>query len=208
MLADEDGDGDLLDHYDGKPTPDWQGAFGANITLWQNVQVNTLFEYKTGNFTISNLTDAFRQANASIGRNFREAAEVESALLNPNSDEQQRFDAAMAWATELRALTPYDGLNQQEDGKFLRWRELGVTYSAPSSFASRLGLSNMAFSVAARNLHIWTPYSGIDPEQNGIGRCGNGGGTAVTTDCNFLDGIDAFGFPLPRRYTFSVRFGF
>ena len=31
LLADEDGDGDYLDHYLGKSTPDWTGAFGGSV---------------------------------------------------------------------------------------------------------------------------------------------------------------------------------
>ena len=46
MMDDEDGDGDVLDNFLGKPTPDWAGAFGANFTIRQNLQINTLFEYK------------------------------------------------------------------------------------------------------------------------------------------------------------------
>jgi hypothetical protein len=64
----------------------------------------------------------------------------------------------------------------------------------------------LAVSFTGRNLHLFTGYSGIDPETNAIGRCGSGGETNVF--CNFLDSVDAWGFPLPRRYSISVRFGF
>ncbi len=207
LIRDDDGDGDLLDHFLGKPTPDWSGSWGANVTLWQNLQINTVFEYKTGNYSVTNLTDAFRQANPSIGRNIKQSAEVESTLLNPATvtDIDARFDAAMQWATELKALAPLSGLNTIENARFLRFRELSFAYRVPADFSSRFGLENMTISLTGRNLVKWDGYSGIDQEMNAISRCGGSG--AASRDCNFLDGVDAFGLPLPRRYTFAIQFG-
>ena len=39
MMVDEDADGDLLDHFLGKPYPDWQGAFGGNLTFARNFRL-------------------------------------------------------------------------------------------------------------------------------------------------------------------------
>ncbi len=205
LLRDDDGDGDLLDSYLGKPSPDWTGAFGANINLWRNFDLNSLFEFKTGNYSITNLTDAFRKSNALIGRNTPEAAQVEATLENPatQSDEQARFDAAMQWATELKALNPHAGLNTIEDGKFLVLRELSLTWRAPLDVASTVGLGNLSVTMAGRNMYKWTPYTGIDQESNFQARCVGSG-----VSCNFGDSIDAWGLPLPRRFTMSVQFGF
>ena len=87
-------------------------------------------------------------------------------------------------------------MNTIENAKFVRFRELSFTYTAPRSWGTKLGLNNLTFSLAGRNLHLWTPYPGIDPELNANG----GDGTT--------QGIEAFGTGIPRRYTFSVRFGF
>ncbi|HXG98471.1 MAG TPA: SusC/RagA family TonB-linked outer membrane protein [Gemmatimonadales bacterium] len=207
IRVDEDGDGDFLDHYLGKSSPDWAGAFGLSATLFKNVELSSLFEYKAGNYTITNLTFAFRNSNAVIGRNSDRAAHVEAIMTNPASTAQQRVDAAKEWLT-LRALTPYDGLNQSQNGKFVRWRELGVTYNVPSEWASkRLGLRYVAVKASVRNLMLWTPYTGIDPELNEYGR-GAASSDLNGVDANFGEGIDAFGLALPRRFTFSVRFGF
>jgi hypothetical protein len=187
-----------------KSTPDWAGSFGANVTLARSWQINTLFEYKVGNYYVTNLTDAFRKANPTIGRNVKYSADLESTILNPASTGQERADALMKYVTTQLALSPYDGLNQSENGSFVRLREVGITYSAPASFAQRLGLRNVAFNLSGRDLALFTPYTGIDPELNQFSR----GSTGTATDQNFGDGIDAWGFPLPRQFTFSVRFGF
>ena len=128
-------------------------------------------------------------------------------MMNTASTAQQRVDAAKQWL-KLRALTPYDGLNQNENGRFLRWRELSLTYNLPGSWAERrFGLRHLSFNVAVRNVMMWTGYTGIDPELNEFGR-GGAGSDLGGIDNNFGDGIDAFGLALPRRVTFSVRLGF
>ena len=208
LRVDEDGDGDFLDHYAGKSTPDWQGSFGLNATLLRNFEIGATFEYKFGNYTITNLTDAFRKANPVIGRNLRRASQAEATLLNPASTAQQRLTAARQWAYELKALSPYDGLNQNENGAFLRFRELSLTYNLPTAWTERrLGLRYVSLTLSGRNLALWTPYTGIDPETNEYGR---GGASADLggIDQNFGQAIDAFGFALPRRFTFAVRVGF
>jgi TonB-dependent starch-binding outer membrane protein SusC len=203
MQDDEDGDRDLLDNYLGKPSPDWQGAFGGAITFRRRLQVNVLFEYKAGNYTVTNLTDAFRTSHPLIGRNVRGAAEAEATLQDPTSTPAQRQAAAMRWATKYKALSPYDGLNQNEKGDFLRWREFGISYTAAPELARRLGVASATFSITGRNIKMWTGYSGIDPEENTIGRGGGG-----QLDNNYLDAVDGWGLPLPSSWTFSVRFGF
>lgn len=203
LLDDNDGDGDLEDHYLGKPTPDWQGAFGADVRLGRNLTVSTLFEYKAGNFQISNLTDGFRNNHTVIGRNTVAAAKLERDLEDPASTPEQRLQALVDWAHKLKELSPYSGLNLVEHGDFVRFRELGLTYTGPSALAQKLGFSNLTFNATGRNVLLWTRYSGIDPEMNAISR---GGGQGALD--NYLDAVDAWGFPLPRRFAFSVRLGF
>ena len=207
LMVDENGNGDPRDHYLGKSTPDWQGSFGASATILRNFEVGALFEYKFGNYTITNLTDAFRKANPVIGRNLQRAAAAEATLMNPASTPEQRLEAVRLWAYDLKALSPYDGMNQGENGKFLRFREVSVTYNVPSVTAGKFGFSHLSLTAAARNIALWTPYSGVDPEINEFGR-GGASGDLGGIDQNFGEGIDAFGFALPRRFTFTVRMGF
>jgi TonB-linked SusC/RagA family outer membrane protein len=209
LMRDDDGDGDFWDTYLGKPVPDWAGAFGGTLTLWQNLDITPMFEFKTGNFTVQNLTDGFRKSNNTIGRNTPQAAQVEATLADPDTqnDVDARVDAAMTWATWLKGLSPHAGMNMMENARFLRWRELSVTYRAPAAFAERLGLNNLVFAFSGRNLYKWDSYTGIDQEMNDISRC-TSSDTQTNTDCNFSQSMDAFGLPLPRRYTVSVQFGF
>jgi hypothetical protein len=207
IAADDNANGDRLDHYLGKPYPDYSGSFGTSIRIFNNWQINSNFEYKAGRFTITDLTGAFRRSNNTNGGNTYERAKVEATLLNPASTAQQRLDAAKEWAYSLRGLTPYDGLNQNFPGDFIRWRELSLTYNTPQRLAAHVGASDMALTFAARNLKLWTRYPGVDPEINVYSR-GGASATNAGTDQNFGEAIDAFGLPLPMRFSLTVRLGF
>jgi hypothetical protein len=190
-----------LDSDLGKPTPNWTGSFGGALTVRKNWRINTLFEFKAGDYTYTCLTCAFRQASTR-GRNIEATARAGATLENPASTAQQRLDAAKSWLN-LAALTPYDGLNQGFKGDFMRWRELSVTWTAPSTIAHKIAARDMALTLTGRNLMLFTKYPGSDPEINFIGRTIGGG-----IDQNFGDSIDAFGVPLQRRFGVSVRLGY
>jgi hypothetical protein len=127
-----------------------------------------------------------------------------STLLNPASTAEQRLDAAIHWATTLRALSPMAGMNMIHDADFVRWRELSLTYRLPSAFVERMNLSTAALTVGGRTLKLWIndDYTGIDPEINPVSLCSGSG-----TDCNFLIGTEAFGPPIPRTFSFALRIG-
>lgn len=204
-------DGDPTLNYRGKPAPDWSGSFGFTFD-YRNWSLRTNFEYRTGNYYVNNLTAAFRNQNTVIGRNTPTSARVERDYItggvdanhNPQNDPNVRLEAARAWAYELVGLAPFSGLNTVEQADFIRWRELSLKYEIPRSFSEQLGIRYMSFSAAARNLMLWTKYSGVDPEINTYGR--GSGGPAIEE--NFIDGVEAFGVPVPRRFTFTMRFGF
>lgn len=214
MLADDPNPDDRLTgnltHYLGKPTPDWSGSFGGSVKFLRNVTISTMFEYRTGNYYVNNLTGAFRQANPVIGRNTPQAARVELNYItggvdangNPQNDPQVRFEALQEWLNTDLALSPFSGLNTIKKADFIRWRELSLSYDLPRTMTQRLGIRNLSLSLAARNLAIWTKYDGVDPELNAVGR-----GAGSSLDQNFLDGVEAFGFVIPRRFLFTMRVG-
>ena len=205
LRADDDGNGDFLDHYQGKIYPDWSGAFGGNVRIGRGWKVSTLFEYKAGRYTITNLTDAFRNASPSLGRNNLEAATVDATLRNPASTPEQRLAAAQTWLG-LVALSPYDGYNQNDPGDFLRWRELSLTYTAAPALSARLGARDLQLVFGVRNLALWTRYPGTDPEANVSGVASSLSSNQLEN--NFYDASDTFGLPLPRRFSLSVRLGY
>jgi len=51
-----------------------------------------------------------------------------------------------------------------ENGMFTRLREVAVAYQLPDRVATKIGASRATIVAAGRNLHVWTPYTGVDPE--------------------------------------------
>jgi TonB-linked SusC/RagA family outer membrane protein len=51
-----------------------------------------------------------------------------------------------------------------ENGRFTRLREITVSYQLPDRLANRVHSNRASLIAAGRNLHVWTPYSGVDPE--------------------------------------------
>lgn len=199
------GSAEYLDSYIGKPTPDWAGSYGFDISFLGNFELSSNFEYRAGNYHTQDLTGAFRQANAVIGRNVPGTARVASILQNPASTAEQRLEAALEWAREYRALAPMSGMNQIWTSDFIRLREISLSYRVPSDMIEGLGLDNATVTFGGRNVKLWMfgDYRGIDPEINPSANCTGGG-----VSCNFLTGTEAFGVPIPRRFALSVRVGF
>ena len=201
LLADYQGTGILFEQRNGDVFPDWTGALGGTYRFRKNWRVQTLFEYRTG-FKVQNLTDGFRMSqHPSIGSNKIEFSNIHATMLNPASTPEQRLAAATLYVTKYRRLLE-PGLNQGQDGTFMRMRELALTYDFSPTLAGKLGARTMSITAAGRNLLLWTKYPGVDPEVNAIDR------TASTIDQNFLASTEAFGVPVPRRFSFSVNFGF
>jgi len=189
-----------LGWYLGKPTPDYSASFGTAVKMGKNWRMNVMFESRFGNYTVTNLTDAFRKSHGLIGRNVPEAAATEADLMDPAKAGQVRLDAANRWVREFLALSPYSGLNTIEDASFTRLRELSFAYLVDPELAARVGAKSLTVAVSGKNLWISTPYSGIDPELNSIARS-NGGIN------DFQQSIDAFGVPIPSSWTLSLKVG-
>lgn len=210
LLRDEDGDGDYLDHYLGKSTPDWTGSFGGSLT-YKNFTLSTTFEYKGGNFVINNLTDAFRQANGAIGRNLPTSARAVrdyatggvDSNFNPLNDPNVRVDALDEWLNENLALAPFSGLNTFEKADFISWNELSLNYQFKGSILEAFNLETASLGLSGRNLALFTGYTGVDPRINFVGR-----GSGSTLDQNFGQGIAAFGWPIPRQAIITLKVGF
>jgi hypothetical protein len=87
----------------------------------------------------------------------------------------------------------YSGM--YENGRFTRLREVAVTYKLPDGLANRMRASRASIVAAGRNLHVWTPYSGVDPEAT----VGNG---------DQRGSEEYFATPPLRYFTFRLNLSF
>jgi TonB-linked SusC/RagA family outer membrane protein len=192
-----------LDTYLGKPTPDWEGAFGFSANLLANFTVSTRFQYAFGNYYHHNLTGGFRRVNAGIGRNTKRSVQLESILKNPASTTAERIEAGREWVNEMVALSPFDGLNEVEKADYIRWSNLSISYSMPKTFLTRFGVNNASLTATGNNIALWTKYGGVDPLAVGTASQGQG----ATLEENF-QAMDTYGTPLLRSYTLTLKFDF
>jgi hypothetical protein len=51
-----------------------------------------------------------------------------------------------------------------ENGWFLRVKDITLSYTLPSAFSSRIGMSRSTFYITGQNWLTLTEYSGYDPE--------------------------------------------
>ena len=138
--------------YLGSPSPTRFGSFSGDLTLFKVLRISTLFDYRGGN-KLYNATEQFRCAFQTC----RAANDATSPIA----------DQANAYAAGLTG-TFFGGY--VEDASFVKWRELSVSIAAPTRFASMLRAHDLSLTVAGRNLHTWTKYTGLDPEVNGSGQ--------------------------------------
>ena len=107
------------------------------------------------------------------------------------------FEQARVVALRDHPSATVDGF--LEEASFTRWRELAVTYNVPARLVrrSRLGGERISITFAARNLALWTNYTGIDPESAYFE---GGGGNEIAQDFQTA--------PPPTYYTIRFNFGF
>jgi TonB-linked SusC/RagA family outer membrane protein len=66
------------------------------------------------------------------------------------------------------------------DAKYVKFRELSLSYDASSLLAARAGAKSLSITASARNIHTWSPYTGLDPESQFITNAT--GGTPALVD--------------------------
>jgi len=81
-----------------------------------------------------------------------------------------------------------------EDGSYIRIANVTLGYTFPKSLISKAGFRTARFYVAADNLHVFTNYSGYDPE--------------VSVGNNQLTpGLDIDSYPRQRTFRVGLSFG-
>ena len=144
----------------GTPTPTWFGAL-SNTLSYKNFSLDFMFRYSGGN-KIMNIT--------------RQEALMNQSFQNNGVEILQRWTAA-GQVTNVPKLYYGQGnnINQNsvansrfvEKGDYLRLQNVALSYTMSNDVISRLTksfISSLRFYVQGQNLHVWTDYSGADPD--------------------------------------------
>jgi hypothetical protein len=190
------------------PHPKYTMSYTASARLFGKFQVSTLFDVRKGGEVVNATRASLYRSGTAAGTLVRDVADavfgsnyltdVYPVVAGPGNgvaaigtDENSSID----WETWFTTLGGLNGPTAQfvEDGSFVKWRELSVTYTLDlARLSPRLGFRTADLRVAGRNLHTWTKYSGMDPEADLAG--------AVW----LTSGLDYFNTPQTRSLVLSV----
>jgi TonB-linked SusC/RagA family outer membrane protein len=137
----------------GQPLPQHEMAITPSLSFLKYFRAHAVLNYR-GGFKVYNSTAQFRCA---VFLNCQAANDPSTTL-----EEQARV---MASARANFGLDASDA-GFVEDGTFWKLRELSLTAQAPSNWAQRVGVRDLALTISGRNLGTWTDYTGFDPEIN------------------------------------------
>jgi TonB-linked SusC/RagA family outer membrane protein len=134
--------------YFGPTTPTIEFAVNPRFEfLKRKLSISAQFDHKQGNLKFNNTLRHQCQGGLSC-----------EGFWNPNATL-----ASQARTIAVNNYSVYSGM--YENGRFTRLREVAVSYQLPDRVSTHLRASRASIVVAGRNLHVWTPYSGVDPEQ-------------------------------------------
>ncbi|HEY2164357.1 MAG TPA: TonB-dependent receptor, partial [Gemmatimonadaceae bacterium] len=118
--------------------------------LNRKLRLNVLVDYK-GGFSVFNTTVEFYCSN------------------QPTCYEETNSSAPL-WRQARNIAQRYEPITTQagylENGQFWRLREVSASLSMPNALAAKLRARDASLVFSGRNLHLWSKYTDVDPEQN------------------------------------------
>ena len=132
-------------------------AFGLDL-LRRQLRVNAGFDHRGGHAQLTN-THSFLCGQS--------LSHEEVSDPNMSIERQARCVAARVGVTQAGVNTRTN-IGFYENGAFWRFRELSLTYDLPENLTRKYVryAQNLSLSLGARNLKVWTDYTGEDPEAN------------------------------------------
>ncbi len=167
---DADGNG-LIDSRDrvymGNIYPVWTGGFTNSIS-YKNFNLYTRLDYITGHL-IYNWAKAWFDINGE-GQNVMTQDVVDKSWKKQGdiTDVPRYY-----WGGERFQRNSFDGTISrgtsrfQEKGDFLCVREVTLSYNLSADFIRKIKINNLKFNITGNNLHYFTKYSGLNPEEGG-----------------------------------------
>lgn len=161
---DLDGNGEIDSRdrvYVGNIYPTWTGGF-SNTLNFKNFEFLVRMDYTTGH-TIYNYTEA-----TSVGQ-FQGENGLSTAVLRSWQKQGDVTDIPrIYWADQQERSNIYRGNSAYyESGDYLALRELTLSYSFPQHLMERVKLGGLRLNVTGNNLHYFTNYRGLNPEEGG-----------------------------------------
>ena len=167
-------------HFLGTPTPKTSGSVSNTLTIGKNLRLYALVDFKRGH-KIFNATELLR-CSSQLGVGLCEV-----------NYRPENYPILYVAETPGNSLAQSLADQYVQDASFAKLREVSASYTLPRRLIP--GTSHASITLAARELHTWTKYGGIDPEVSSAGT-----GTFISQDQAIMP-------PLTRLIaTLNVRF--
>ena len=168
--------------YLGNSLPKVNGGF--NLTLrYGNWSIKGRFNYRFGNKVVNmarmSLEEMYGTNNQSATVNYRWRKDGDDTPMP-----RAMYASAYNWQNSDRYV---------EDGGFVRFQNLQVSYNFPKKMIKEFGLNNLQAYASMNNLFVWTKYSGIDPEVSAKG---------------YNPALDTSRTPRSKQFTVTLNVGF
>lgn len=160
MYEDTNHDGQINEEdlvYLGNSMPKVSGGFGFTLK-YGRWKLNTSFNYRLGvkvvnqaRMELQQMSTAYNQC-ASVNYRWRKDGDI-----TPMPRAMYGTEAAYNYLGSDRYV---------EDGSYVRFQYLQLSYSIPEKTLKPIGLRKLSMYVSANNLYCWTKYSGTDPEHS------------------------------------------
>jgi len=171
---------------------DYNPLFYGGLTpsiKYKQFSLNSVFHFRYGNSVINmtrmqleNMSGYDEQSKSTLKRWRYEYENPEDAPadLLPRA----LFKSGYNWLASDRFV---------EDGSFVRWKSLTFKYNFDKKLLDKIHMSELYLYMTINNLHVWTNYTGQDPEVS------IGGSTP---------GMDYSRAPVQKSYTMGINVTF
>jgi TonB-linked SusC/RagA family outer membrane protein len=156
---------DAPEVYLGKSLPGTEGSFSSTVTLWKNLRLYGLVDFKRDFMKL----DGNMRSRCQIFQRCRE-----------NFYPLEFDPKTIAGLRSNGALIDY----YINNSSFAKLREVSLSYTLPAINTRFARFNRATLTLAGRNLHTWTDYPGLEPEAFFLGgsRGGNFGQFEQTTN--------------------------
>jgi hypothetical protein len=185
----------------GNPNPDWIGGI-TNTFKYKNISFSFLWDIRHGgqiyNGTLASLNSRGRSL-ASDARDGSNQFYTIDGVYGPGTAHPGAVNSTKV--TAVNYFTNYIGLSGPaeaviQDGGWVRLRSVNLSYRINVSTAEKKRfVQYVEVGASARNLLLFTKYTGVDPE------------TSLTGAGSNISGFDYFNNPSTKSYMLNLKVG-
>jgi TonB-linked SusC/RagA family outer membrane protein len=188
----------------GNPNPNWIAGI-TNMFKYKNISFSFLWDIRNGGQIWNGTSQSLNYRGMSLASDARDGANATYVIPGVYAAGLTGLKDGAVNSTKVAAIDYWKFYQGQlgasemaiENGGWIRLRSVNVNYHIPISTAEKKRwLQFVDVGLSARNLLLFTKYSGGDPE------------TSMTGAGSNINGFDFFNNPSTKSYTLNFKVGF